>query len=304
MNHLDGRMAKLCAAQFGVISWAQLRSLGMSERMIERRVARGALRRLNRGVYLLAGVSITWEARLLAAQMWLGDHAVVSHRSAASLWKLDGYPHDWTELTLTRGTRVSQNGVTIHCSKLLDPRDIRRRGPFRVTGVERTLADLGSAVSERRVEEALDSALFNRLTTFARVRERTAELRRRGVRGAWVLDDLLTERDPERAPGESVFETRFWRLLKASRLPEPVTQYMVFDDRGFVARLDLAYPAKRVGVEAYSLRWHSPRQRLRRDTARHNRLTTLGWRILYETFDDLNQRPTEILDRLDALLAM
>lgn len=127
-------------------------------------------------------------------------------------------------------------------------------------------------------------------------------MRRPGVRGISILAEILKRRDPRLAPTESIFETRFYRLLVRSPLPNPVRQFKVFDDDGFVARLDLAWRWARVGVEALSLRWHSPRERARRDARRMNRLTALGWNVLTELYEDLENRPQDILDRLASLL--
>jgi hypothetical protein len=123
-------------------------------------------------VYKLAGAPWSWEGRLLAAQMWLGPRAFVSHRAAAALWKLDGIERGPIELTLAHGMRPSAKGVHIHRSTKLPASDGRVMSPFWITGIERTLIDLGGVVSETHVEEALESALFQRLTTVDRLADR------------------------------------------------------------------------------------------------------------------------------------
>ena len=70
-----------------------------------------------------------------------------------------------------------------------------------------------------------------------------------------------------------------------------------------MARLDVAYPDRKVGIEAQSKRWHSIWDRVQKDSLRHSRLTAAGWRVLYETYDTLNNSPHEILDRLGKLLS-
>lgn len=291
----------LAKPRFGIVTRALARAAGLSDRMIDGRIKRGILIPIHPGVFLLASVPLSWEGRLVAAQMWLGEHAVVSHRSAAHLWNLDGFDDHYIELTLTSGTRASDRGVIIHRSTQLPKSDVRTRNSLPVTTPERTLVDLAGVVSEGRLDEALDSALFKGLTTFARVVRRADDLPR-GTRGLRTIKRVLAERDPNHAPRESIFETRFYRVLCRSRLPDPVPQYRVYDAGGLIGRIDLAYPQRKVGVEAYSLRWHGPRLRAKRDWARHNRLSVLGWRMLYETFEDLNENPGDILARLEALL--
>ncbi|MGH2748187.1 MAG: hypothetical protein ACRDKB_09720 [Actinomycetota bacterium] len=297
----DSRLMDLAKPRFGIVTRALARAVGLTDRMIDSRIKRGLLNPIHPGVFLLAGVPLSWEGSLVAAQMWLGEHAVVSHRSAARLWDVDGFKGHHIELTLASGMRMSDRGVIIHRSTQLPKSDVRTRNSLPVTTPERTLVDLGGVVSEGRLEEALDSALLKGLTTFERVVRRTRNLPR-GTRGLGNLKRLLADRDPDQAPRESIFETRFYRMLCRSRLPNPVPQYRVYDADGLVGRIDLAYPRRMVGVEAYSLRWHGPRLRAKRDWARHNRLSILGWRMLYETYEDLNENPGDILARLEALL--
>ncbi|MDQ3985042.1 MAG: hypothetical protein M3280_00870 [Actinomycetota bacterium] len=298
----DNEMRRIASLQFGVLLRHQLIDVGMTEKMIRTRVRNGILSRLYQGVYFINGVPLTWEARLLATQFALGERAAVSHRAAAALFDLDGFSKGVIELTTGNGASLDRNGVIIHRSTLLSSSEIRGAGNYRMTKIERTLGDLGAVVSRDRVEKALESALYLGLTTLPRLADWFARSRRRGLRGVATLASLLEERDPSQAPAESFFETDFYRLLKDSRFWAAEFQFAVFDALGFIGRLDVAYPDKKVGVEAHSLRWHSPRERVKRDAERHNRLTAAGWRVLYETYETLNRRPHEILDRLGSLL--
>jgi very-short-patch-repair endonuclease len=63
---------------------------------------------------------------------------------------------------------------------------------------------------------------------------------------------------------ESQQETRLRLLLHGSKLPRPVAQFSVYDDVGFVARVDFAWPEQRVAVE-YEGRWHGERQHVATD---------------------------------------
>ncbi len=163
--------------------------------------------------------------------------------------------------------------------------------------------ELAAVESPRLVEVALDSVLFKRLTTFERVRKYVRDIRKPGLNGSGVLARLVAERDPAQAPATSFFETNFYRFLRNVHQKTLEFQYAVTDEHGIVARLDAAFPEKRIGIEAHSVRWHSTRQQVQRDADRHNRLAAMGWRILYETYENLNRRPHEILERLDRLLA-
>ena len=85
---LDVALAELAERQFGVVSLARLRALGLGERGVRRRVHVGRLRRLHRGVYAVGHGVLGREGRWLAAVLACGEGAVLSRRSAASRWGL------------------------------------------------------------------------------------------------------------------------------------------------------------------------------------------------------------------------
>lgn len=299
---LDSAVTNLARRQFGIAARSQLADLGLSPKMIRTRRQSGFLTDLYPGAFLVGGSPIRWETRLLAAQFSLGTRAVVSHRSAAALRGLEGYEPGPLDLTVLGSGRGGLPGVRIYRSTACSIADFSSKGPFRLSKPERLLVELAGVVSPRMLEVALDSVLYKGLTTFPRIAAYLDDTARSGVRGVAPLRHLLAQRDSAQAPAESIFETDFYRLLKSSRWSDASFQYEVFDEDGFVGRLDVAYPDRKVGVEAQSKRWHSPAERVQRDSDRHNRLLAAGWRILYETYENLRNRPGEILLRLEKLL--
>jgi hypothetical protein len=302
MNKSDGRCAAIMGTQRGLIARPQAMDAGMTPKMIRHRVDSGTWIAIFSGVYALAGIELSQDVLMLACQL-AEPRAVASHRSAAAKWGFAGFEDDIIEITITSGSHRRLPGVVTHYRESLDTQDIRTRGGIRVTSVERTLIDLGAVVSPKRVEEALESALFKRVTTQQRLADRLSVLRGPGRRGCAALGRLLAERDPEQAAAESIFDTRFYRLLKNSRWINGADfQHQVYDSRGHVGRLDVAYQAALVGVEPRGLAHHSGRDRVRLDTIRHNRLTALGWRMLYPLWEDLDRKPRVILGALADML--
>ena len=59
--------------------------------------------------------------------------------------------------------------------------------------------------------------------------------------------------------------------------------------------MDFAYPELLVGIEADSYRHHSSRTDWARDRTRNNLLVAIGWRILPVTWEDLVDRPAELV---------
>jgi very-short-patch-repair endonuclease len=100
---------------------------------------------------------------------------------------------------------------------------------------------------------------------------------------------------------ESPQESRLRLLLIRAGL-RPESQHVVLDGQGgFVARVDLAFPDRRVAVE-YDGAWHGEPGQFARDRRRLNALQAARWRVLHVTAADLH-RPQALVDRVCALLA-
>ncbi len=181
----------------------------------------------------------------------------------------------------------------------LGPHDTAMVDGFTTTTVARTLIDLASVVEEEQLEVALEHALRRGLVTVDSLRcacERAATRR-----GRAVLRDLLDERDPSYRPTESAFETRLRRVLKQYGLPMPRNQVRVVVEGGRVRRLDLAWPALRVCIEADG-DWHRSKEQLAADHARRNEIVRAGWRPLVVTWRHLVTEPAAIADEIRGTL--
>jgi hypothetical protein len=88
---LDRIVAALAGRRHGVIARRQLLGIGMRPRAIERRIERGLLHPIHRGVYAVGHPQISREGHWMAAVLACGDDAVLSHRSAAALWGIRQY---------------------------------------------------------------------------------------------------------------------------------------------------------------------------------------------------------------------
>jgi very-short-patch-repair endonuclease len=100
---------------------------------------------------------------------------------------------------------------------------------------------------------------------------------------------------------ESPQETRLRLLIARSSLPPAVAQFTVRDDIGFVARVDFAWPDRKVAVE-YDGLWHAESGQFARDRQRLNRLHAAGWRVFFVVASDLHQ-PDRLVARLVEFIA-
>src|SRR4051795_1460219 len=81
-------VAELAARQCGVVARTQLLAAGVSRRAIDGRIARGLLHPLHRGVFAVGHRRVSRNGWWMAAVLAGGDGAVLSHRSAAALWRM------------------------------------------------------------------------------------------------------------------------------------------------------------------------------------------------------------------------
>ena len=146
--------------QQGLITSRQLGDLGLSRLDISRAGALGLLRRIQSKVYERAPCGDLWKRRLRVASLRFGS-AVVSHRAAALLHKLDGVRAARIELSWVSKHRRNQLAL-IHSVRELPHSDIVVVGGFRVTSVTRTLIDIAAQTSEEHLAWALPHEQRNR----------------------------------------------------------------------------------------------------------------------------------------------
>jgi hypothetical protein len=137
---VEHAIATLAARQYGVVTREQLVSAGLGPRAINHRLSAGRLHRLHASVYAVGHVAPRNEMRWLAAVLACGPGAVLSHRSAATLWlirKGEGWRAD---VTIAPAGRRKHPGITIHRSRLA-PQDVTVHAGIPITTPTRTVFD-------------------------------------------------------------------------------------------------------------------------------------------------------------------
>lgn len=270
--------------QLGLVSRAQLVSLGFRSEAIKWATHRGRLVRVYEGVYRFAMAEPTWYRRALGATMLRERGCALSHLSAGFLFRLDGvgdHPPEGVELSLAPGERLRVSGVTVHHPRL--PFLIVHRGRFPVTSLARTLLDLAGVLPERNLELALDSAHRRYRRILHWLRETIGPLKAQHHPGLATLRRLIHQRDPHRT--DSRLEDTVFRVLRQHGIERPVTQYELPE----VMRLDFAWPRQRVALHVDSFRWHDGRVAFDHDAAQRSRLAALDWVALIVTDEGLER---------------
>lgn len=207
--------------------------------------------------------------------------AVISHRGAARLHRLDGFKDAAVEVSVRSAQRYVRSSVVGHHVSELSSADRVTVDRVPCTSMTRTLCDLGCVVDRDRLEQALDSAL-RRGVPVATIRRTAERLHRPGQKGTKAVLQLLADPARQGRLPDSWFERLVERMVRDPSLPPVVRQYEIFDDRGlFIARADLAIPAVKLVIECHSREFHFGPRRERLDQERENQLIVAGWQTLY-----------------------
>lgn len=285
----------LAARQHGVVTRDQLLGAGLPPHVVEYRVKKRRFDRLYRGVYRVGPAAAAHESEM-AAVLACGESAVLSHRSAASVWRLLSRPVGFVpvDVSVERRFRAPGSDLRVHRVASLPPDETTVRNGIPITTPERTIIDLGGCARAREVEQALAQAERSGLTTRAQVRVLLARyLRRPGTRALRALVD--TGATPAFVRSEA--ETRFRSLIRKARLDAPAINVSIHGHE-----VDFLWPAARLVVEIDGFAFHSDAYAFERDRQRDAELTAAGLRVMRVTWRQLCREPEAVLVRLVRLL--
>lgn len=280
-------IAWIAGRQLGLISSWQLQMLGISRAAITRRLRRGALHRVHRGVFLVGhGLQLSG-AREFAAVLACGDKAFVSHRSAAVLWGLTKLAGADVEVSVVARSCRSRDGLHVHRLTQLDARDRALKNGIPTTSPARALVDLAASAGPDELEPALAEGRAQRIV---RDPELLATLDRAGNRaGVGALRALLRHQGGPRLT-RSEAERRLLRLIRAARLPEPEANVRV---EGF--EVDFLWPEARLIVEVDGFAFHGHRPAFERDRLRDMMLRDRGFEVIRVTWKQLVDQPLLVI---------
>ena len=283
-EHPWRRLIAESSATGGVFTASRAAALGIDKRRLYRLVTAGTLVREARGVYRLAGTRLEFADRVRVATERTGG--VASHNTAARLWGFEGCATTPLHVTVRHGVqRAPAEALVVHTTRRALDAVVRDGVP--VTRPSRTALDLaGEQVGDRLLLDYVNSCVAQRLLTVAGLGRFLAGAGR--VPGCARLRALLASLSEV----DSVAEARLVEVLVAAGVTRPVTQFTIRDGGRFVARVDLAWPARRVVLELDGYRYHADVRSFVSDRERGNRIVACGWVLLRTTPATVRDSPT------------
>ena len=248
--------------------------------------------RLSRDTYAPRSMVGDVRTRVAAVLLNAPEEAVVSHVTAATLWRIAVPLRDddrRIHLTVATGSAVRARADR-HIHRIpLAAEDVSRWAGLPVTTPARTWRDLAGVLPGPALLAVSDQVL-DRLCTRAELEHQLD--RRPSGRGSARARAVLPLANPlAESPMESVLR---WSIHEAG-LPAPVLQHEIRDAAGaLLGRADLAWPDRKVLVE-FDGDVHRERDVFVNDVRRQNRLVAAGWIVLRFTSADVLGRPDEVI---------
>jgi len=313
MPHASQDLAGLrrrAVARGGVVSVDDLRECGFSAGAVRRRLASGDWHRWGRAVVPgtappavsrggLAGSGLSDRGIAWALQLTYGPHAAISGAPAMRRvgWDL---PTEEIVVVLRDRPRIAVFGVGVMRREIglvqVLP-DGRRFAPAMQALLD-TLVRLDTAAGADLLDAALQQRVIDALSFADAVQERCG----RGRTGAACLRAL---RDRALSGSRSEAEQRMGALLRRCPTGPWTANLAVRDAAGrLVAEIDFAHERLRIAIEVDGRAHHSDRRSFERDRTRQNLLVVAGWLVLRFTWEQMTQRPDEVLAAIDAAVRM
>jgi Protein of unknown function (DUF559) len=296
----DEIIGDLAGTQHGIVARSQLLDLGVSARVIDRRVRSAFLRPLfpgARAAYAVGHKALPLPARATAAVITTGPGSVASHWTALALRGLLDKPRPLLHVTYP-GRRRPRRGLFIHRAVLPDD-DVDVIDGVPVTALPRTLLDLSASCDERQLRSLVKRAEFRGLLQVGEVVEVLQRYPRR--RGRGTLAKVAERYALTAGPTQSPLEDDLLELCGRRGLPLPQTNVALPAD-GTVRIVDCVWREARLIVELDGRDAHRRELAFEDDRRRDRALTASGWRVVRVTSAQLRFAPDELESDLRRLL--
>jgi very-short-patch-repair endonuclease len=248
------------------------------------------------GTYAVGYPNVSREARWMAAVLYCGPGAVLSHHSAAALWGIRSYSGrvEVTTPHKSRSTRL----VCRHFS-VLPADEMTVHDWIPVTTLPRTLFDLAATEPPHSVESALRESEYLRLhdkLSLPHLLERYP-----GRRGSVAIRTCLARRRESPGRIRRGLEERFLAFVDRHRLPRPRFNALV-EAGPKTYEVDCLWSAAKLIVELDGWEAHGTRIAFREDRARDRRLRVAGYAVTRIAWAQLDDEPEAIAADLRTLL--
>jgi hypothetical protein len=234
----------------------------------------------------------------MAAVIACGPDAVLSHRSAASLWGIREDGRSRIDVTAPGRRGRIPAGIDAHRHGFLRPPDRTFHEGIPCTSVSRTLLDLAAVVSPRELRYAVTQAEVERRFDLTAMNELLG--RSRGRRGVARLRAAIAQHDSREQLTRRELEARFLDLCRKSGLPLPeVNGHLLVSGTSMMP--DFLWRDADLIVEADSRKVHGTATAFEADRRRDQILIAAGWTVIRCTWRQVLDEPESLTRTIRSL---
>ncbi|MGQ0825575.1 MAG: hypothetical protein ACT4OX_11230 [Actinomycetota bacterium] len=302
MPRYDRCIAANASEQLGLITYDQLRGLGVTRRELRTMLDNGRLSIVRTHVYRICGAPQSREQGMCAAVLAAGKAAFASHESAAWLLQLPLPQPAALEVStvLERSPRLP--GVRVHRSGLSDALNARPVRGVMCATPDLVVIELSMRLGVSDLGRVADEAVRRHLTTLAEIRRTSKRLGPAPGRSPKKIAEMVERRLPGGELRESDLEDFVFSALRRFALPVPVMQHKVVV-HGKQRRIDFCYVEEHLALEPKGFEFRRFRSKFDSDARRSNELVLAGfreltftaaftdWQIARHVAEALNRRP-------------
>lgn len=281
-----GRLFLIAKRQHGVVARRQALRLGISAAAFTRRVRREHWPQLHRGVYLVPSTPLGVHARVSAALLAVGDHAIASGDTALFLHGVTRVQPSHVALAVPHDRRAPRlRGVVVTRTRTLVEADRMTVEHLSCAAAPRAFADAAPVHEQGDLRVLLIDARQRNVVEPADVLDRVARLPVNVPGRARLLRAAL---DVDAVGADSVLTDQVHRrLLEDGLRPDPHPAPIAV---GRSRRLhpDITFSDERVCIECDSLAHHGTQRDIDLDHRKNEAYQAAGWiclRIGWRRFD-------------------
>lgn len=301
MTRVERAIIATARRQHGVISFHQVLHRGAGPDLVRRRVQSGHWRRLAPSVYCIGAAPRTFQQRCMVAVLSAGAGALLSHRTAARLWGIWPRRTVPIEVSIPRKRNHQRRGVVVHTSRDLDRAQATTIDGIAVTGLARSLLDLG-AVAPGRVRKAVWDARRIHDLPWPELLQTVVDHGRQGRNGVGPLRAVVADHYGEISRDSDTEDLAYLLMRDSNRLPKPEAQVPVMCADGVEVTIDFGWPRWRAYLEVFGGPHVIDEDLVQLDLHRRNQIVLAGNALHIATGAKLKTHPDQFISDVATML--
>jgi very-short-patch-repair endonuclease len=292
----DELFGAVSVQQRGLAARSQLVLTQADRSALDRRLRRGTIRAVHPGVYGSAHAPEIPLAAETAAILGGGPRALLDDHSAAVLHTIRAGTARPIHIVLLDGRQAGKlDGVVVHRSSTLHPRDARIHQGLPIVSAARALLAMAARLTDGDIARHVDDAIYRKLTTATELDD--VLTRAGGHAGAARLRRAIVGRTGG-AGASSDPEGDYLKLIRQAKIEDPIVGTYIGPWQA-----DFYWPRHRLNIEVDAYSTHASRAAIEKDRIRDADVRRRGVSVERITRQRIATEPYAVVAQTVDLLA-